>query len=299
MNDEIDLKEYLKFIKSKIYRILLFSFIICLTGSLYKGYVGNFYVSTSLIIPQKDTNSSDFIDSNLGNLASFAGLNIPSETDKSDVALEILKSKKFIDNFLIKRGILKDIFALNSWNKESNTLVYDLELLDKDSIRLIDSFKISNEKAHDEWLDNIFNFQRDSKTGFIRLNITHRSPHRAEEILDWLITDLNNEMRDIDVNEAELSLNFLYNGVSEITNIRIKEIYYRLIESYTEKKMLAFSRQDYVFKVIDPPAVSEKPIGLSFWILFFTLFFTGFGIIFFFYSAIFYIFDNKNFKDID
>jgi LPS O-antigen subunit length determinant protein (WzzB/FepE family) len=70
--------------------------------------------------------------------------------------------------------------------------------------------------------------------------------------------DLNNFMRDRDVREAELSIEYLNNEVSGTKSEALKDVFYNLIKTNTEKKMLAFSREDYLFRIIDPPIAPEE-----------------------------------------
>ena len=61
-----------------------------------------------------------------------------------------------------------------------------------------------------------------------------------------------------DINEADLSIDYLYEEAKNTDSKELKEVFYSLIESQTKTKMLAFARKDYRFKIIDPPIVAEK-----------------------------------------
>ena len=58
--------------------------------------------------------------------------------------------------------------------------------------------------------------------------------------------------------EADLSIQFLSLEAKKTNSETLRSLFYALIKSNTEKKMLAYSRPDYVFRVIDPPIIPEK-----------------------------------------
>ena len=89
------------------------------------------------------------------------------------------------------------------------------------------------------------------------MTIEHLSPIVAQEWASMLIEDLNNYIRDRDVKEAQKSIEFLNAEVAKTNSEELKRLYYNVIQSKTEKKMLAYSRPEYLFRVIDPPFIPE------------------------------------------
>ena len=92
------------------------------------------------------------------------------------------------------------------------------------------------------------------------------------------LSSLNSLKDDMDICIVTTTANNRLDAIKNIcasTNVRnwilekvlvqnseeLKSLLYNLIQSHTEKKMLAFSRPDYVFKVIDPPVISEEKIS--------------------------------------
>ncbi|MFP3758133.1 hypothetical protein SB751_30115, partial [Cupriavidus sp. SIMBA_020] len=66
-------------------------------------------------------------------LASLAGVNLGSGggIDKTQMALEVLKSRKFTSEFIQKHNILPDLMAVKSWESEKNTIIYNQEVYNK------------------------------------------------------------------------------------------------------------------------------------------------------------------------
>ena len=72
-----------------------------------------------------------------------------------------------------------------------------------------------------------------------------------------LINDLNNFIRESDVEEASKSIEYLEYETINTNYDELRSLLYSLIQAEIEKKMLAYSRSDYLFKVIDPAIISE------------------------------------------
>ena len=114
-----------------------------------------------------------------------------------------------------------------------------------------------NKKFTDIGLKNVFSIEQNDKNNFIKLNITYFSPFLAQEWATWLIEDINNHMRNIDLNEAQNSINYLNKALLETESKELESLIYNLIETNIKKIMLTKSREDYVFKVIDPAIAPE------------------------------------------
>lgn len=257
--DEIDLFLIFKALwKKKVYVILITTFFLTLS-LIYALILPNKYQSSVLIYPA-DKSSMNSALSRYGNLASMAGISIPSETNEASIAVEIVKSRLFIENFINNRNILLPLMAAESWDAQSDTLIFNNRIFDTSQnkwIRKGKATKPSMQEAYEMWMANVFSYQEDKKTGFVKLTIEHLSPSMSQKWASWLIKDLNNHVRDLDINEAELSIKFLEAEVEKTNSEELRSLFYTLIKSETEKKMLAYSRPDYVFRVIDPPVVSE------------------------------------------
>lgn len=257
--DEIDLFLIFKSLwKKKLYVILITTFFITIS-LIYVFALPNKYQSSVLIHPVDKSNMNSTL-SRYGSLASMAGISIPSETNEASIAIEIMKSRLFIENFINNRQILLPLMASESWDADSDTLNFNNKIYDiskKKWVRKGKTPKPSMQEAYETWMSDVFSYHEDKKTGFVKLTIEHLSPSMAQKWASWLILDLNNHVRNLDIDEAELSINFLNAEVEKTNSEELRSLFYTLIKSETEKKMLAHSRPDYVFQVIDPPVISE------------------------------------------
>ncbi len=65
-----------------------------------------------------------------GGLASLAGVNIGgSGESKTDVAIELLSSRYFLQSFIEEHDLIVPLLAVTKWDEQSDKLVYNLESL--------------------------------------------------------------------------------------------------------------------------------------------------------------------------
>ena len=206
-----------------------------------------------------DMSSMNTTSSSIGGLASLAGVSLAEETTEASVALEVIKSRLFTKEFIKKREILVPLIAAKGWDKSSNKLIIDNDLYDESSEKWVRNVSFpkktipNDQEAFKFWKDEVFSISQDRKTGYISMSIEFFSPHVSKDWATWIVEDINNTMRDQAVKEAQLSIEYLNNELNSTTSEELKSLFYLIIKDNTEKIMLAYSRPEYVFKVIDPP----------------------------------------------
>jgi len=263
-NNNLDINNLVKILyldKSIIFASIVFFF---LTSSVYTYFIPNLYKSSVLVIGI-DENQNNIADlaSNYSSLANLAGINLNIESDKITTAIGILNSRKFVNDFVENKNIVIPLMAANDWNLKTNELKIDSSLYDvknKKWVRDVTyplSVKPSKQEIYRHWIKNVFSIEQNDKNNFIKLNITYFSPFLAQEWATWLIEDINNHMRNIDLNEAQNSINYLNKALLETESKELESLIYNLIETNIKKIMLTKSREDYVFKVIDPAIAPE------------------------------------------
>ena len=178
-------------------------------------------------------------------LAALAGISIPTMTDdKTLIAIETLKSRKFVSDFLIKHEALSALMEPRSWDQEKDILE-------------VGEYKGSIQMATNKFM-KIFTVEKlSSRTPFVLMTIEHISPTQARDWLELMVVDLNQNLSQRDVREARESISYLREQIKNTKVEDIKQLFYRMIESQTSKAMLAEVRPEYAFRVIDPPVAPE------------------------------------------
>ena len=261
-NENFDVKHLISLVWKKKLTLLFFILSFTILTGIYSLKIPNKYTSSVLMIAVEDSQESNLSD--YSGLANLAGISLPSDSNKADIGIEVLKSRLFIQNFISQNNILPELMASRGWEITTGKILYDEKIYDQSKnvwtrkVKFPKKSQPSLNEAYDFWKKNIFSVIIDKQTGFIKFEITHYSPVIAQNWAALLISELNNFMREKDVQEAERSINYL-NEESNKTNIEeLRSLFYKLIQNNIEKKMLAYSRSEYLFQIIDPPIISEE-----------------------------------------
>jgi len=268
-----------------------------LAGTLISCYLAfstqDKYTSSVLLAPTDNSNIDQSASQllNLGGLSSIVGMNASSA--KTNLAVEILTSQSFISDFVVNRDILIELFAARKWDPKTRQLFIDNKIYDeKNKLWVRDtnppfSSAPNTQEAYRVWLDDHMKVSVDTQTQFVSIELTYISPDHAQRWLYWLVEDLNNRVRDKDINQSERALKYLNFELKETSSDEIKTLLYRLIEQQTKIIMLANTNKFYVLEIIDHPVIpyeKSSPFRL-------VMILTGFILSFIFSSLLFFIYD--------
>jgi uncharacterized protein involved in exopolysaccharide biosynthesis len=228
-------------------------------------WLPNVYESSTILRPKNSQAGMSDLIGQYGGLAKLAGVSLPPENgqQKTSLALEILKSRRFASEFVERHKILPQFFAAKDWNWDTQKLSLDPSIYDdsgKTWIRRANpprSPRPSAAEIHDLWMET-FSAAEDKDTGFVRLSLKHRSPVLAKLWLDLVILDINEELRAQDLEKAERAILYLEKKMKETQISEIRNLLSGLLRNHMESRMLATIEEDYAFSVIDPPAIEEK-----------------------------------------
>lgn len=259
-HEDIDLKEL--FVITWNYRnfVLLVTLIFTFAFLAYAVSLPNIYTSKAVLIPtnQKETLSSKI--NNYSTIASFAGVSIDENSTKSDEAIKRIKSFQFFSEHFLPNVDLQDILAVKKWLPNTNSTIYDKKIFDEENNiwNTKNNLIPSKQTAYKAYSDFI-KVTEDDKS-FVTLSFDHKSPYIAKEWVEIVIKNINESMRLESMNSAKKSIDFL-NATSNTTNVQSLNLAIsKLLETQMQTLMLS-SSDDYVYKVIDSPIVSEFKSG--------------------------------------
>ena len=265
-DDEIDLRELFAVIWQGKWLIIAITALFAVASVVYAISQPKIYKSEALLAPaeQEGGGGLSALAGQFGGLASLAGVNLGGgSSNKAQLAIEVLKSRQFTSDFIQKHNILPDLMAAESWNMQTNTVVYDSEIYDAQNdkwVREVDAPfkpKPSMQEAYKEFSE-ILTASTDKETGMVKISIEHVSPTVAQQWVDWLIKDINQTMKQRDVLEAIKSTDFLTQQLEQTKIADIRAVLYKLVEEQTKTIMFAKVRDEYVFKTIDAALVPEE-----------------------------------------
>ncbi|MBL4608244.1 MAG: hypothetical protein JKY01_10520 [Pseudomonadales bacterium] len=266
-DDEIDLRELWNVIWQGKWIIIATTTIFAIAAVIYALSLPNIYKSTATLIPttSEEQSGSAALAARFGGLASMAGVSLGgSGIDKTKIAIETLKSREFLSEFIKKHNLKPEILAAKSWDIPSNTIIFDETVYNnqtkawtwKTKSQWKKESQPSDQEAIASLLKNI-SINQDEKSSMVNISASHLSPFVAQQWVQWLIDDINQHMRQQDIAEANKSIGYLSKKLEETPLAEMQKIFYELIEAQTKTKMLAELRDQYVLKIIDAPLAPE------------------------------------------
>lgn len=266
-SDEIDLRELISVIWQGKWLIIAVTTVFAVVSVIFAIMQPNIYKSEALLAPASEEQGGGLsaLASQFGGLASLAGVNLGSKggVDKTQMAIEVMKSRQFASEFIQKHQLLPNLMAAKEWNINDNTISYDESLYDASSNKWVREAKApykpepSMQEAF-KVFSKIVKVDAAKDTGMVTVSVEHLSPSVAQQWVNWLVEDINKVMKDRDVAEANRSSEFLNKQIAQTNVADIKAILYKLIEEQAKTIMFAEVRDEYIFKTIDPALVPEE-----------------------------------------
>uniref|UniRef100_UPI001237C850 Wzz/FepE/Etk N-terminal domain-containing protein n=1 Tax=Candidatus Enterovibrio escicola TaxID=1927127 RepID=UPI001237C850 len=201
-DDEIDLAELWRAIWAGKWVIIAITSVFAIASVLYALSLPNIYKSEALLAPaEQQSGSLGGMASQLGGLASLAGVNLGGgNSDKTALALEIMKSRAFIFKFIEKHDLILPLMGGESWNSLTNELVYDekvYDVLNQKWVREVNAplkRKPSLQETYKEF-QKIITINQDKKSSMLTVSIEYYSPKLAQQWVNWIIDAINEEMK--------------------------------------------------------------------------------------------------------
>jgi len=268
--DEIDLSELWRAIWSGKLTIIAISFIFAVASIAFALSKPDIYKASVLLSPASSEGAGGMggLAGQLGGLASLAGVSLGGGgTDKTALALEIIKSRAFLENFIAKHELLVPIMASKKWERANDSLVIDDALYDTASKKWLRKVSAPKKPEPSPWesyqsLLKLLTVTQDKDTLLVTISIDFYSPTLAKQWLIWLVADVNNFMREQDEQEAQASIDYLTKQLNNTEVSAMEVVFYQLIEEQTKSMMLIKVNAEYVLKTLDPaqvPDIKDSP----------------------------------------
>ena len=266
-DDEINLGELWRAIWAGKITIILISFIFAVASIYFALSKPNIYKASVILAPASSEGGAGGLSAlagQFGGLASMAGINLGGGgSNKTRLALEIIKSRSFIEGFIAKHDLLVPIMAGEYWDMATDTLIINEEQYDQANNKWIRKVKAPKKPAPSSWeafivFSKLMNVSQEKSTSMITIELEYFSPVMAQQWLSWLISDVNEFMRDQDQKEAQDSIDYLTEQLKDIHVASMETVFYQLIEEQTKNMMLTKVKAEYVLRTIDPAQVPEE-----------------------------------------
>lgn len=179
-----------------------------------------------------------------GGIASLAGLGSLgiSNNEQEDIAL--LGSRALFQTFAQQENLLPILFH-NQWDPVNRRWRPNLKRVPtmEDAWRMFDH--------------SVRHIDQDPKTRVVTLRIRWRNGNLAAAWANELVDLENQEVQQRALREAQLSLTSLQQQLGHTDAVELRDSIYRLMEAQINRQVIARSRPDYAFTVIDPAVVPD------------------------------------------
>ena len=239
---EFSFKDLFEAIWINKFFIIIFPLLVGSITALYTLNLPNMYRAEILLTSSESKNQNTSAAST--GLAVLAGVNLQSTDNKTLIAIETLKSRKFISEFLIRHEALPALMAPISWNSQEDILE-------------VGEYHGSIQEATKRFKSIFFVGKISTRTPFVLMTIEHISPTQGRDWLEAMVKDLNQFLSERDLAEVENSIKYLQEQINKTNVSDLKQLFYSMIEAQTSKAMLAEVRPEYAFRVIDPAIAPE------------------------------------------
>ncbi|ENP8354941.1 LPS O-antigen length regulator [Vibrio sp. B513a] len=270
VEQDVDMRDIFEALWKGKWIILTITFLFAVSSVFYAINIPNIYKADALLSPVESSSSGGLskMAGQLGGLAALAGVNIGSgDTSQTQLAVQVIKSRQFIESFITKHKLLVPLMAAKDWNLKSNQLVIDKDIYDEGKslwLREPEGLRGSEpslQEAYDVFLKEVMTISEDKDTGFYTISVKHFSPYVAKNWVNWLVRDINKVMRERTISESSQNLKYLNEQLQKTAVADMQSTFYKLIEEQTKSLMLAEVQEEFVFKVVDPAVVPELKDG--------------------------------------
>ncbi|MGR5540579.1 Wzz/FepE/Etk N-terminal domain-containing protein [Vibrio campbellii] len=269
-DDEIDLLELFGALWKGKWIIIATTFIFAVGAVLYALSLPNIYKSDALLSPAESSGGGGLskMAGQLGGLAALAGVNLGGgESSQTDLAVQVMKSRQFVEAFINKHDLLVPLMAAKDWDLANNKLILDEELYNPTTgewLREPDGLRGATptaQEAFEVFSKEVLSVSQDKESGLYTVSVKNYSPYVAQQWVNWLIEDINKVMRERTIAETSQNLAYLNTQLQKTAVADMQSTFYKLIEEQTKSLMLAEVQEEFVFKVVDPAVVPELKFG--------------------------------------
>lgn len=258
--NEIDLKSIISVCLGSYREIVVITSIISVFGIIFSLSLPNQYISSAKLAPSDVYKSESSVggSSALSGLASLAGITagMDQEMDKTQLAIETVKSRDFFDYFVTKRDLLPKLMFGLGFDQSIQDVKINSEYYDVDT----KEWKItppSSDNAYDTFY-SFFDIQKDRRSGVIYMSFQNDNPVIAQKWLNFALEDLNSYLKMQDSQKYMKSVDYLNKKINATNLPDVKKGLVAFILTNTQKLMLTEITDEYAFKIIEEPILPIK-----------------------------------------
>ena len=234
-NDEINLLDYWKVIAKHKKLIILIVVLVVVATAIVSLIMTPIYESKAVLMPVSASSKEP-------GLSAMFAVQLGIAPPASPAASEIVS--------LLKSNIIKEKI-INKYNLLP-LLLEKKDLKDKTQNEILWEAMRSLEKMMD-----IKYMQKDN---IIELSVQYKNPEKAANLVSYAVKELNEYMCSEAKRVADTNRKYLESQVDKVSDPYVKAKIYGLIAQQIETSMMAEAKENFAFKILDPPKVPDKRV---------------------------------------
>lgn len=263
----VDLKEFGQAVRARRWLIAAIVTVGTVLTVIIALLMPNVYRADVLLAPNEEQTGGGLsaLAEQYGGLAALAGINLMGGADENTtLGLAVLRSRKFLSDFIERHDILVPLIAAKGWDRDSRSLIIDPDDYDVETDKWVRKVRYpkkvvpSMQEAYEVFIEDVMTVGQNSQTGYVTISIEHYSPDVARQWATWLVEDINQTIMQKDVREAQQAIEYLNEQIKATSLAELRSVFSRLIEEQTKTIMLAAVTDEYLFKTVDPAVSPEE-----------------------------------------
>jgi uncharacterized protein involved in exopolysaccharide biosynthesis len=171
--------------------------------------------------------------SQLGGLASLAGINLPANVGQNQDAQAVLASRRLLEEFVKRENLLPEL-SRNA--KKQPTLWHAVE----------------------DFRTGVVSIKQDKRNGVTSVLVDWEDPRKAAQWATGIVVLANELVRTRALEDSSRNIDYLNKQIAKTSVIEVQRAMYSLIENETKTLMLANARTEYAFTIVDPAVPPEE-----------------------------------------
>jgi len=266
--DEIDLVDLWRVIWQRRKLIVSLCVIVVVATAVISLFMKNIYQTKAVIVPVtgKESGTSGTLAMLASQFGGLPGMVTPGAASAAEI-VALLKSN-ILREEMVKRYNLLPVLFEEKWDpvrktwKKGGMSLNPLTYLSR-AINPPPKGAAKEPGVPDMWdalrlLDKIIQINNNVKDNTITITVDFPDPEMAKQITEYLLSTLTDHMSNEAKRVALTNRKYLEEQLTTTSDPLIKQNIYNLIAQQIQSAMMAEVKENFAFKVIDPPKAPDK-----------------------------------------
>jgi uncharacterized protein involved in exopolysaccharide biosynthesis len=202
-------------------------------------FMTKIYRAEVLLVPVHDDSSPLKSAMNgIGAIASLAGMDVGKGDDQTPEFVATLTSRVLVEQFIADNNLLPVLFD-KRWDESAK--------------KWLPGVRVPTEQDGFYTLTKgIMSVVEDKQTGLVTVRLDWKNPAQAASWANEIVDRVNRIARARAMRDTEVSVDYLNKELESTQPVEIRESIFSVLEQQINKRMMAATKPDFAFRVIDP-----------------------------------------------